>query len=302
MIPSSQVFADPDVDLEFRKNGYVVLPILNESEIHSLLELWDRLAIAVPADFFLSINSDDRRLRRLVADNILEVLAPHVAPIIPGHQPMSGCFAVKRGNSSKGEVGLHQDATFVDQTIYTAVHLWCPLVDVDEHNGCLRLIAGSHAFVDHIAGLPWSPSPWDTVRELLCSDCSTTVPLKAGSALFYNERTLHWSAENQSDGTRLAIASAYIPTNSHARFHLWDPANPNRFELMELEGQLTVDLGSANGYRPPYPEDWRHIGFMDYEFEPLTPHQIEPLMVRRPVAVATEPPQHRGWLARLRLR
>jgi hypothetical protein len=297
MIPSTRVFADPDVELEFRKSGYGVLPVLDQSEIGSLQELWDRLAIAVPSDYFASACGDDPRIRRLAQDGILEVLAPHVSSITPDYRPVCGSFAVKRGNGSNGKVALHQDCTLVDQSIFTAVHMWCPLVDVDEHNGCLWVVAGSHAFFDHISGLSGNPNPWDGVVEILCSECSTPVPLKAGTAIFFNGRTLHWSAENQSDRTRVAAGFISLPANSNIRFHMWDPANPNRFEIMELEGQMNVQLGSRDTFKRPYPEDWRPVGFMDYQCQPVTPSQIEPLKVRRPGAVTAALPKRRGWLA-----
>jgi hypothetical protein len=297
MIPSTRVFADPDVELEFRKSGYVVLPVLDQSEIGSLQELWDRLAIAVPSDYFASACGDDPRIRRLAQDGILEVLAPHVSSITPDYRPVCGSFAVKRGNGSNGKVALHQDCTLVDQSIFTAVHMWCPLVDVDEHNGCLWVVAGSHAFFDHISGLSGNPNPWDGVVEILCSECSTPVPLKAGTAIFFNGRTLHWSAENQSDRTRVAAGFISLPTNSNIRFHMWDSANPNRFEIMELEGQMNVQLGSKDTFKRPYPKDWRPVGFMDYQCQPVTPSQIEPLKVRRPGAVTAALPKRRGWLA-----
>lgn len=43
-----------------------------------------------------------------------------------------------------GEVGPHQDSTFLYTEPLSCVAFWVPLVDVDLGNGCLQAIPGSH--------------------------------------------------------------------------------------------------------------------------------------------------------------
>lgn len=43
-----------------------------------------------------------------------------------------------------GEVGSHQDSTFLYTEPLSCVAFWIPLVDVDLGNGCLQAIPGSH--------------------------------------------------------------------------------------------------------------------------------------------------------------
>jgi phytanoyl-CoA hydroxylase len=43
-----------------------------------------------------------------------------------------------------GEVGWHQDATFLHTTPVTVTGLWIALDDADRDNGCLMALAGAH--------------------------------------------------------------------------------------------------------------------------------------------------------------
>lgn len=283
MIPPSPVFADASVDRDFRKNGYVVLPVLNASQIRSLLNLWDQLDAEAPAeDFYVTAFNPDPKFRDRAEQGVLAALTPWINSVLPGYWPAFGAFVVKRGGAASKAVPMHQDYSMVDQTVDTAVHLWCPLVDVEERNGCLSFVGGSHAFCNHISGIPANPSPWHPVSERLYKDCSTPVPLKAGTAVFFNQRTLHWSPGNQVAEPRVTVTSMCLPAHTNLRLHLWDPASPDRFDIVEVDGRPDFPLGAAMPHLAPYPANWRSIGSMDYTFQPFTPEQIEPLAVRRP--------------------
>jgi ectoine hydroxylase-related dioxygenase (phytanoyl-CoA dioxygenase family) len=94
---------------------------------------------------------------------------------------------------------VHQDWTFVDEPEFTSATVWCPLVDVDESNGTLVLYRGSHLLGPSWRGSPRLPSRFDGQEDEIRSAHGTPVRCRAGQAVVYDHRVVHWSGPNRSE-------------------------------------------------------------------------------------------------------
>jgi hypothetical protein len=103
----------------------------------------------------------------------------------------------------------HQDEAYWNPAMsYRSMSVWVPLQDVDEENGCMQFIAGSHQqeIAPHqpigndprIHGIELTPDAEVDVSN------PTICPLPAGGATFHPSRTLHFTAANRSDRPRRA--------------------------------------------------------------------------------------------------
>jgi hypothetical protein len=327
---ATQIFSDPAMDREFQRNGFVVTPFLDRREIEVLRKLYyDTLPEVIP-DFYSTIFDKDIERQKRVSDKIESLVARKVEDLIPNYKKFLNNFIAKPPTTTQGRLGLHQDYTLVDQSVHTGVHLWCPLVDVDERNGCLKVVAGSHSFVNHISAAPapmrpgssrppervrlgTNPSPYDLVRDTLESECIRRVPMNAGQAFFFNERLLHASDDNRSQDSRIAVAGAYIPRGIQPRLYLWDHEKPTQLKVIELRDAFVVQFGFDLPVVHPFPEGVTSVGSVEYVCEPLTVEQIEPLRIVKAATAnasggAAIPPSElaaagasksRGWLSRL---
>jgi len=112
------------------------------------------------------------------------------------------CKPPKRG----GVVAWHQDYSYWTRTQPMA-HLtcWIALDDVNEENGCLQYIPGSHRWdLLPITGLA---GQMNAIEDVLTPDqraafTPAAVPLKRGEAVFHHPLTVHGSSENRSDRPR----------------------------------------------------------------------------------------------------
>ena len=110
------------------------------------------------------------------------------------------------GNVDPGE----QVALSEESQILT---VWIPMVDVDERNGCLQIIPGSHK-----RGL--RPSRRDENRRLVpVEDVESwsevqNVCMQVGDVLAFGNLTFHRSLENTSEDIRWSIDLRYSPTGS----------------------------------------------------------------------------------------
>tara|TARA_B100000809_G_scaffold13504_1_gene12319 strand:- start:3595 stop:4365 length:771 start_codon:yes stop_codon:yes gene_type:complete len=139
----------------------------------------------------------DRRLRALVEELIRR------PPMLINDQMF---MKPPRFGSAKP---YHQDNAYFlchpDDEVITA---WIALDDVDEFNGCLRYISGSHRgpILEH---LPIPGEPYNTTPATEQIDLTQEAPacVKKGGVVFHHSKTLHTSHRNESDKWRRAYAS-----------------------------------------------------------------------------------------------
>ena len=108
----------------------------------------------------------------------------------------------------------HQDEAYWEPELaYHALGAWLPLHDVSVEMGAMQFIPGSH----RLGVLPHHFHGDDPVDNLLQVDdveevdLSTAMPcpLPAGGATFHSCRTLHYTAPNTTDRTRMAFATEF---------------------------------------------------------------------------------------------
>ena len=100
-----------------------------------------------------------------------------------------------------GRCTKHQDAVYARGSL-NSVTIWIPLQDVDQNNGCLRIVPKSHKF-----GL--FPNRGGVITDFPDEDF-VHVPMKAGEVLVFSHFTVHRSGENIDDNrVRMSIQIRY---------------------------------------------------------------------------------------------
>lgn len=285
------VFADAQLDEEFGRRGYVVCPLLAPHEIESLLQLHQALPPDQPADFYATVFSRDVDYRRRVSEGVGAALMPRLQSLLPEHELCFAVFVTKRAMSSSGRVPLHRDYWFADPRVDRAVHVWCPLVDVDQTNSCLQVVPGSHTLVDSPYAVNEYPPVFDRVKDVLHRKFLTDMPMTAGSALLYDSRLFHASGENRSGAVRPACVAILLPRGVPPRVYVWNGSTPTRFDVLEVSKDFLLRMERGAPVREPYPADVRHVDTVDFPVEPLSARDLEALL-----------PRERGRLSAMRHR
>lgn len=108
-----------------------------------------------------------------------------------------------------GEVGWHQDATFLHTDPVSVTTFWFALEDADLDNGCLWVEPGGHRgplrelFIrdgESVRKERIDPTPWPG------EDRALALPVKAGSLVCFHGLLPHYSAPNRSDKSRHAYS------------------------------------------------------------------------------------------------
>ena len=153
---------------------------------------------------------------------ILDIVASLLGPEITANGDYWLRFKMPTGDDSV--FPWHQDSIYYngnanpDQSVVFSersqiLTVWIPMVDVDEKNGCLQIIPGSHK-----RGL--RPAQRDgNDRQVPIEDVETwadikNIKMKVGDVCVFGNLTFHRSLANISDKIRWSIDLRYSPTGS----------------------------------------------------------------------------------------
>jgi hypothetical protein len=119
--------------------------------------------------------------------------------------------------SQTGGVNMwHQDAPYwpIIEPM-TEVSAWVALDDVDEENGCMSMVPGSHLWGNQIAFLHTLKS-FDAMPKEFQGRAveARTCPVRKGEAHYHHALTWHGSHSNKSGNPRRAIAIHYMLENT----------------------------------------------------------------------------------------
>lgn len=223
------VHLSPDQIEFFHVNGFLALPQLSSpAEIEMMRSAYDRIFEAKAGrecgdQFDLGGTDEDGKTANLpqilgpekyapeLWDTLARANALHVCRQLLGDDiEAQGSHAIFKPAQHGATTPWHQDEAYWNPDFeYRAMSVWLPLQDVDESNGCMQFIPGSHRMevVPHqhinndprIHGLELAPeSNADTSHPAIC-------PLPAGGATFHPSRTLHFTAANHSNRPRRAL-------------------------------------------------------------------------------------------------
>ena len=145
--------------------------------------------------------------------NILDA----VETVIGKNILICGTTLFVKNPNEKGFVSFHQDAKYIGLEPHNWVTVWLAVTDANEHNGCMRMLPGSHK-----ENLKTHEQKFDENNLLTRGQTITNVSLdetdpiilKAGQVSLHHPLIVHGSGLNQSNDRRIGfVIQSYIGTN-----------------------------------------------------------------------------------------
>ncbi|HVK62831.1 MAG TPA: phytanoyl-CoA dioxygenase family protein [Polyangium sp.] len=137
----------------------------------------------------------------------------------------------KQPRSSAVQFGLHQDAAYLTTEPESLVLAFLALDEMDEDNGALAVVPGTHHDPLHVA-LAMGPEGFSPVAGRSRPERDYTkvlLPLRRGTAVFVHGRTLHASGPNRSDKPRRALIVHAMSGTSRLASNTWIQPPPGGF-------------------------------------------------------------------------
>ncbi|MEH2003241.1 MAG: phytanoyl-CoA dioxygenase family protein [Nostoc sp.] len=259
---------------ELEENGYAVIDFLNETKVKSLLKFDAKYSfpkILLTSGMTFSINTSDLSYRKLLTQEVKSCFAPKLAILFPEYRIVLCNLVFKSPNVLFSEMPLHQDPSLVDEPSLRSFGVWCPLIDVDEQNGCLQIIKKSHFLNSKrrpffvFDGFPYSQD----ILSILQQNYLSSIPMKAGQALVYDKRLFHGSPPNTTTLERVAAVCSLVPQNILTHFCYRETLTSDKLEVFEVEDEFYDRY--IVGQRP---EGVKRLGTFDYEVDPFMPEQL----------------------------
>jgi ectoine hydroxylase-related dioxygenase (phytanoyl-CoA dioxygenase family) len=218
----------------FHEQGYVHLPaVVSEAEVDELAVTYDRFLrreIEVPGKDYCDMAGDygrapddfsivnvmlPRRYHPAWQGNVFERRAASIARQLCGDGMVIDYdqLLAKRPLRDDAVFAWHQDMAYWPDTPDTrTATLWLAIDDSTVDNGCMRFVPGT---VHEPRLRPHVPQFGDRGEshalgtELLDTDVVVPVPIRRGDCTVHNERVMHGTGGNSTDGWRRAYIIAF---------------------------------------------------------------------------------------------
>lgn len=244
-----------EIYTSFSENGYVVLEGFCDAEsISDLLQHLQRyideyVPHLPPMDVFFEDSSSKDGIRMLsrmerhdpyFRDLLLTSPFHKVAEYLNGGPVASRDIAFFNKLPHIGEITPpHQDGYYFKLQPCKALTLWLALDDVDEDNGCIRYVSGSHrqGMRNHgrtnVLGFSQGISDYGSSDDIAKE---RAICVSAGDLIVHDALTIHRADENRSARTRRAFGFVYF------------------------DADASVDHGAAGRYQQELARDWKAEG------------------------------------------
>ncbi len=240
------VMLDQQLEAQFQKDGYVIIPFLNDTEVAELKQGFfdllpnsggnitaDETGMTIPITYDFTFIDKNIEFKQAVYDKITQYFAPHVKKWLAGYRPIIANYI--RKNTDTGEVPLHQNWAFVNERKCTSISIWCPLVDSDLKNGTLQMVPGSHKRFGEVRG-PMIPWELEGIKQEIIDKYLVPMNIKAGQAVILDDSIVHYSALNKTNDLRLAIQLILVPEEEKSiHYHIDQEKDPETVHVLEVD-------------------------------------------------------------------
>lgn len=264
-----RAFVSDAHERDFDRVGYVIVPFLDAADVRALLDFYESRAITPVGGFHGSMYHNDLDYRHAVCHAVKNKLQERIEPYLIDHHVCLSNFMVKEPEDPTSEMPLHQDWSFVDEPEYRSVHVWAPIVDVDERNGCLAIVPGSQHLSDPVRAFA-DDTPFREGFPYLRERYLKELPMKAGQAILYDGRLVHGSRPNTTTERRLVAQGIAVPREATLSFSF--RVSPTQVELFAVNDQFYLDY--VLGERP---RNVPSLGVVDYAARQLTTAELDTL-------------------------
>ncbi len=220
-----RVLKDAELQTRFDKDGFVVIDMFSDQEFNGLKAILNNLnekkkdlQFNINTDYKLSFFSTEPDYRKQVFNSISAFCMPIVSRFLDEYEPLIvNTFDKEPG---EGEVPIHQNWTFVDESKATSVSVWIPMIDTTRINGTMEVVKGSHRVLSNYR----SPSiPWvfENLRHEIRTKYMEPIDARIGQAVVLDDSILHYTSQNDSETVRSAIQLIMKPNDVPAiHYHL----------------------------------------------------------------------------------
>lgn len=211
------ILKNEELEHQINKNGFAIIEFLTSKEIDLLKTTFENFFPdrTLFSGSFSSMSALDNEQRKNAHKAIQAIIQERLELLFEDFEcPISLLYS--RRPDGKHKLDWHTDPAFNLNEHYTPIYgIWCPLQEVNEASGGLKIIPGGHRIIPKL-NLSYTQWKWplEEYRELL-NDYGKSFNLTAGQAIIFDTRMIHGSDPNTSKMERDNIVMRILPKNSN---------------------------------------------------------------------------------------
>lgn len=233
------VFKDEQLQKQFWEKGYVKIKLFSQEEIDELKTFYyaqhpdSRFNTQEKnVKYHFTFLDTNKEYKNKVFDFISSKIQPKLDETLAGYEPIIINFVQKE--PGLGEVPVHQNWNFVDETKYASVSVWCPLVDVAEINGTIEVVPNTHRLFRDVLRSPSIPWFFTGYEKHIIENHCIPIDVKAGEVLIFDDSIIHYSKPNNGTYDRLVIQVIAKPKAAQAK-HYYMKKKFLGYEIEEMD-------------------------------------------------------------------
>ncbi|MBP9689086.1 MAG: phytanoyl-CoA dioxygenase family protein [Bacteroidia bacterium] len=201
------IILNADYAKQFKEQGFFVIEnFFNDVQINDLYEYYQTFKFEQKPELNTNIKFCSKEDNISISNFIKTKFEQPIANYFDDYQLGGGVFILK-GSGQESVSSLHQDCNVVDESKYVSLTIWCPFIDVDETNGCLQVLPGSHKWFSVIRSFN---IPSYFIDFELVSDKLKALPINKGSVVVFAHNLFHGSKPNYSNNFRPVASFSLI--------------------------------------------------------------------------------------------
>ena len=226
-------FKDSSLQEQFDEIGFIKVPILNLDEVSEIKQFvinnTPLVAMTNHYGFTAGVWMSEKEIKTNLDSKIRGMVESKLLGIIDDFKSLT-YSVIGKGIGENSELSLHQDWSVIDEEKGYSISLWIPLSDSNFENGAIHFLEGSHKKLPGIRCGSISHEYGDSDKIINQMQC---VDVKAGDALIFNSRILHYTPNNYSKEIRFAVISCIVP--SDAEIVQYYKVSDSKLEVYKME-------------------------------------------------------------------
>ncbi len=237
--PPPGIFADPELNRRFHREGYVVVRLVEVAIAHALRAQCELYGPA-PGDsrdgLFNDTWSTDVTFKAEVAELLSRFLDSAIEAALTDYRVL-GLTRISKWPGNAGAVVAHRDPTFVEEPKSISVGVWFALEATDVTQGTMHVVPRSHLLA---SGTRCHQSALNLYPDIDSAEgtFSSPVLLEPGEALLYYHRLIHSSPPNNSDKLRTVVGGIAVPRSAAATYAIG--RTETTADLVEIDSTFFV--------------------------------------------------------------
>lgn len=202
----------------YNKNGYIIdlAPVYSEDEMQQLnRERQELTKLLEPGEKMMEIREWHMSSTWLYDICTHPQILAYVEGILGPNFYLWGSQFFAKAPGSSDTVAWHQDAYYWPLHPHNTVTVWLAFTDVDEENGAMEVIPGSHnaGLIKHRSISGDSVLALELEQGTFNAAEAKSLKLKAGQVSLHDDAIVHGSPANYSDRWRIGLTIRYSGTN-----------------------------------------------------------------------------------------